>query len=245
MKICKNLDPRTVIFANMAVTLVGLFIRDVIILLIAFACTAVFAMLLGVNPGRVMFKLRRFLIIIVAAALLQSVFTRAGTVILEINGLIILTSGGINGGALILLRMSILLLCGAAIASCGIRRNIQALIQLKLPYEIAFMACVGIHFIPLMMQEMQDSVIAVQLRGIDLKNIPMRKRVKVYTYIFLPAVGSAIMKAQNLAESMELRGFRAYPNRTSLIILRMRVLDYFITALFVSGAAAVMIFYSL
>jgi energy-coupling factor transport system permease protein len=101
------------------------------------------------------------------------------------------------------------------------------------------MVCVGIHFIPLLTQEMQDSLTAVQLRGIDLKNIPVRRRVKVYTYIFLPAAGSAVIKAQDLAASMELRGFRAYPTRTSLIVLRMNAADYAVSiaAAVLAGAA--------
>jgi energy-coupling factor transport system permease protein len=243
LKIFKDLDPRTVILANTAATLVGLFVRDIIVLLGAFGCIVAFAALLGANPVRAVIKLRRFLVIIIAAALLQSIFVRAGTVLIQAGDFVLLTSGGIAGGALVLLRMGILLTSGAAIASCGTRRNIQALIQLKLPYEIAFRVCIGIHFIPLMMQEMQDSITAVQLRGIDLKNIAARKRVKVYTYIFLPAAGSAIIKAQDLAASIELRGFRAYPKRTSLTVLRMRILDYVISALFASGAAAVLIIF--
>jgi len=241
--ILKNLDPRTRIIAAAAVTAAGVFSRDIYVLAAAFAVTAVYSALAGANPLIAAKKLRRFIIIIVFAALLQSIFVRAGTVLIQAGDIVILTSGGITGGVLVMLRMGILLTSGAAIASCGTRRNIQALIQLKMPYEIAFMICVGLHFIPLMMQEMQDSIIAVQLRGIDLKNIAVRKRVKVYTYIFLPAAGSAIIKAQDLAASIELRGFRAYPRRTSLTVLRMRVVDYLITALFVGIAAAVLVFY--
>ena len=239
----KNLDPRTCLIAVTSITLIAVFVRDVIVLAVAFACSIIFVSLLGVNIVQVMVKLRRFFVIIIAAAILQSVFVRAGTVLLEVGGFALLTSGGISGGAMVLLRMSILLCCGAAVAACGIRKNIQALIQMKLPYEIAFMVCVGIHFIPLLSREMQDSVIAVQLRGVDLKNIPMRRRIRVYTYILLPAVGSAIIKAQDLAASMELRGFRAYETRTSLTILRMGVMDYIVSAICIVGATVVIIFY--
>jgi energy-coupling factor transport system permease protein len=190
-----------------------------------------------------MVKLRRFFVIILSAALLQSIFIRAGTVLIQAGNFTLLTSGGLAGGALVLLRMGILLTSGAMIASCGTRRNIQALVQLKVPYEMAFMVYVGIHFIPLMMREMQDSLIAVQLRGIDLKKIAIRKRVKVYTYIFLPAMGSAIIKAQDLSAGIELRGFRAYPERTSLTVLRMRAVDYLVIFVFAAGTAAVFVFY--
>ena len=237
----KNLDPRTRLIAVTSITLIAVLVRDVLILAIAFACSIIFAALLGVNIIYVMIKLRRFFIIIIFAAFLQSIFVSAGTVLFEISGFVLLTSGGTSGGAMVLLRMSILLSCGAAIAVCGIRKNIQALIQMKLPYEIAFMVCVGIHFIPLMSREIQDSLIAVQLRGIDIKNIPVRRRIQVYTYILLPAAGSAIIKAQDLAAHIELRGFRAYNRRTSLTVLGMRIIDYAVSVLFVAGAAIVMI----
>ena len=236
----KNLDPRTRLIAVTAITLIAVFVREVIVLAGALACSVIFSLLLGVNIVQVIVKLRRFLVIIIAAAFLQSVFVRAGAVLLEVGGFVLLTSGGISGGAIVLLRMSILLICGAAVAACGIRKNIQGLIQMKLPYEIAFMVCVGIHFIPVLSREIQDSLIAVQLRGIDLKNIPIRRRIRVYTYILLPAAGSAIIKAQDLAASMELRGFRAYERRTSLTALRMRMIDYVVDAVFLAGAVGVM-----
>jgi len=236
-------DPRTVMFANTAISLVGLLAHNIIVISGALACAVVLAVLLSVNIRKVIIKLRRYLGIVLAAAVLQSIFIHTGTVLLKACGIVLLTSGGILGGLTIIIRMGILLTSGASIASCGIRRNIQALIQLKIPYEIAFMVYTAIHFIPLMAQEMQDSLIAVQLRGIDLNHIPVRRRLKVYTYLFLPAAGSAIIKAQDLAAGIELRGFRAYPNRTSLTVLRMRAADYLIIALFVCGAAAVIIFY--
>jgi len=239
----KNLDPRARLIAITSVTFVAVFVRDVIVLSGAFALSVIFAAVLGVNVIRLMIKLRRFIVIIAAAAILQSVFARAGAVLLEVGGFTLLTSGGISGGALILLRMGILMCGGAAVATCGIRKNIQALIQMRLPYEIAFMVCVGIHFIPLISREMQDSLIAVQLRGVDLKNIPIRRRIRVYTYILLPAVGSAIIKAQDLAASIELRGFRAYERRTSLTVLHMRALDYAISAVFVGAGGATMWLY--
>ena len=242
MSIFRESDPRAVIFANIAASAVGLFVRDLLVLLAALACTAAFAWLLGAEPLRVIIKLRRLLVIIAGAALLQSMFVRAGDILVQAGGFVLLTSGGLTGGALVLLRMSILLMSGAAISSCGARRNIQALVQLKLPYELAFMVCVGLHFIPVLAQELQDSLIAVQLRGVDLRNIAVRKRVQVYTYILLPAMGSAIVKAQDLAASIELRGFRAYAGRTSLIRLKMRALDYIIIALSAGGAAGVLIF---
>lgn len=234
-------DPRAVIIANAALSLVALFTRDLIIITAALVCAAVFAGFIGADPLRAVIKLRHFFVVMAATAVLQSVFNKSGAVIIQAAGVALLTSGGLAGGALVMLRMGILVISGAAIASRGPRKNIQALIRLKIPYELAFMTYTAIYFIPLMAREMQDSLIAVQLRGIDLKRIPVRKRAGVYTYLLFPAVSSAIVKAQDLAASIELRGFRAYPERTSLTVLRMRAADYLIIALFACGAAAALI----
>ena len=231
-------DPRAVILAQCFAALVAVFTQSVPLLSAALLCTAALAWRLGANPLRVMLRLRRFLTVLAALIIMQSVFVRSGAVLLEAGGTVLLTSGGVTGGLLVFLRLGILVTSGAAVASCGLRRGIQALIQLKIPYEVAFMVCIAIHFLPLLAGEMRDALTAIQLRGIDIKRIPLGRRVRVYTYLFLPVAGGAILKAQDMAAGIELRGFRAHPVRTSLVILRMRVSDYILVALSALGAAA-------
>jgi energy-coupling factor transport system permease protein len=236
-------DPRAVIFCNVFATLVGLFAQNLLIMSVTLICTALLAWLLGANPLRVIVRLRRFLVLFAALILLQSIFVRSGTVWLQICDVVLLTSGGVEGGLAVLLRLGILLMSGAAVASCGIRRGVQAMVQLKISYDIAFMVCIAIHFIPLLADEIRDALVAIQLRGIDFKRISLRRRIRVYAYLFLPVAGGAVLKAQDLAGGIELRGFRAYPKRTSLTILRMRTFDYLIVVLFALGAAAALYLY--
>jgi energy-coupling factor transport system permease protein len=228
-----KLDPRTLIISAMCVSLTAVFVRDVRILSIVLYCTLRLALLVDVNPLNVIYRLRHFLILIVFTSLLQSIFVRSGQVLLAINGFPLITSGGLLIGLTVLMRMAILLISGTITASCGAKKGIQGLIQMRIPYEIAFMVYISIHFLPMLSQEMSDSVTAIQLRGVDFKRIPFSKRMKIYTYLFLPVIASTIVKAREISASMELRGFRAGKRRTALERVKMKVVDYLVCCVFV------------
>jgi len=86
---------------------------------------------------------------------------------------------------------------------------------MKVPYEIAFMVSIAVRFLPIFRNEMIDMVTALQLRGIDLKKLGYREKIKVYQYLLLPITTNSILMAKELATAMEMRGFRAYAQRTS------------------------------
>ena len=58
--------------------------------------------------------------------------------------------------------------------------------------------------------EIRDSLTAIQLRGVDIKNIPIKERINLYSYIFTPILVETILKAERLSTAIEMRGFRAY-----------------------------------
>jgi len=218
--------------SNLCISLAGLLIRDVLLLLPVVVSALVFAMLLGVNPWKVIQKLRHFLVMILFATVMQCVFSYHGAI-----------WPAVKGGAVILLRMATLIMSGAAIASCGARRGIQGLIQLKLPYEIAFMVYIALHFIPLLGEEIKDSLTAIQLRGVDIRRLPLRRRVRVYSYLFLPVIGASLVRAQDIACGLELRGFRAYPTRTALRRLHLCARDIMVMLFFAAGSACLILNY--
>jgi len=92
------------------------------------------------------------------------------------------------------------------------------------------MVSIAIRFLPILKEEMSDMIIAIQLRGIDIKKVKLIKKIKIYKYIMLPIVTNSILKARELSLAMEMRGFRAYSTRTSYMVLKMNRLDYLIIA---------------
>jgi len=99
---------------------------------------------------------------------------------------------------------------------------------MKLPYEIIFMVLLGIRFIPMATEEIQNTLNHVQLRGVNLRKIYKKKVLKVYLYIFLPLVYFIWKKAEKLSIILELRGFRRYETRKFYREITMRKADYLI-----------------
>ena len=67
----------------------------------------------------------------------------------------------------------------------------------------------------------------------------------MYVSLLMPAVTGMIAKAKDMAVIMEMRGFRAYDQRTSYLTLKLRGGDYAVMALTVMGTAAVFACYGL
>jgi energy-coupling factor transport system permease protein len=103
---------------------------------------------------------------------------------------------------------------------------IQGIVQFGLPYEFAFMTAVGIKFMPLLVEEFKDTYTAIQLKGIEIKSLPLIERFKISSYILTPVIASTINKGKKLSISVESRGFRVYDKRTSLVNLKFCNIDY-------------------
>ncbi len=184
------------------------------------------SLILRINLNRVMGRLKRLLQVVVVVSLMQSIFQPSGQVLLEIGQVALITSGGLEKGIVVLCRLSILIIGGSLFTLYSSRELIQAMIQMKIPYEIAYMVSVGIRFVPMMGQELRDSLTALQLRGVVIENLKLKKRLKVYTYLLLPVVAGSLHNARSLAMSMEMRGFRTQQSRTSYFTLQMKTSDY-------------------
>ena len=109
-----------------------------------------------------------------------------------------------------------------------VRALIQAMVQLKLPYEIAYMVSIGVRFLPQLAEQFRDSLTALQLRGVVVEELKLRKRLTLYTYLLLPAIVSGMQQAKELSMSMEMRAFRAMSARTSYFRLSLTTKDVFL-----------------
>jgi len=187
------------------------------LLLLAVLCAA----LLGVGLRRFFWSLRRLWQVAVAIALLQSVFTPSGTVLVALGSIPLLTDGGLFKGLLVLFRLALFIAGGAMFLVYPQRALIQAMVQVRLPYEAAYMISVGLRFIPQMREELKDSLTALQLRGVVIEELKLRKRLSLYSYLLLPVVAASLQNARELAMSMEMRAFRAMRERTSYYTLSL------------------------
>lgn len=226
MIITNKLDPRTKILIVLCLSSLGVFIRKIDMLAFVLFISLIIALLLKSNLFSIIKKLKKVLYLIIFIAIIQSIFTPTGKPIINIGNFSLLTLEGLEKGIQFVLRMGVIIVSATILATSNSRDIVQGLIQWKIPYEISFMVSVGIRFLPMLTEEIKDSVNAIQLRGIELEKIPFKRKLKMYSYIFTPIVSSSILKAQNLSVAMEARAFRAFPQRTSYRVLKMTFIDY-------------------
>ena len=151
---------------------------------------------------------------------------RGGNALLKLGTVTILTSGGLWGGTTVVLRILILIAAALLFSTFSSRDFILGLVQMKFPYELAFMVSMAVRFLPLFHEEAVNVLIAVQLRGVELKKIPWGKKTDLYRSLFFPLVYSALIKARQMSAAMETRAFRVYPERTYIKRLTLCFADY-------------------
>lgn len=184
-------------------------------------------------------RLARFLPLFLLILLVHIVFVRTGTPLLFIREYPIVTFDGLMRGATTLMRFFIILCSAAVMAGENTRRVLAAFSKMKVPYLFSFMLMIALRFLPTFSTSFSDALIALQLRGVELKRLSLVKKLRLYRDLLLPVVADAVVKSRVLAVVMEARGFGAMPRRTSYLEVRMTLRDWVLTGvLFVLGIVA-------
>ena len=191
----------------------GVMLRGALELLPVTVSAAVGAAWARAPVGRVLRRLAGLWVMIVFVTAMQVVFSG--------NAL-----AGLLAGCAVLERLVILMLGGAVLAAYPGHVLVQGMLQLGLPYPMAFMVSAGLRFVPQFTGSFKDSLIAMQLRGVDFKQLGLRVKLKLYTWLLMPTIAMGISRAKKMAMAMELRGFGAYDRRSNYAPLRMRWRDW-------------------
>ena len=219
-------DPRVIFVLIFVLSTFALLIReDVMAMGFLLAFSLALALALRVRLGRILGRLKRLMWVMVLVVLARSLFMPAGAVLVSAWDIPLLTTGGLAMGALVVLRLLIFIVSAALLTIYRTRALIQAMVQMRLPYELAYMVSIALRFVPQFAENLRDSLIALQLRGIVIEELKLPRRLSLYTYLLLPAIVSALQQAKELAMSMEMRAFRAMPARISYYKLTLKGRD--------------------
>ncbi|HZK57549.1 MAG TPA: energy-coupling factor transporter transmembrane component T [Clostridia bacterium] len=223
-----NIDPRTKLIIVLCLSTLAILVKNILFLSGILLISITISLFLKVDILQVLREIKRLLYVLLAIAIIQSIFSADGQALIRMGKLTVLTTIGLQKGLEFIIRIMIIISSATIITTSNSREIVQGLVQWKLPYEIAFMVSIGIRFLPMLKEEIKDSVVAIQLRGVEIEKIPLRKRLYIYSHLFTPILISTIIKAQKLSMSIEMRGFRAYEQRTSYMVLKMSYIDYLI-----------------
>jgi len=223
-----NIDPRTKLIIVLCLSTLAILVKNILFLSGILLISIIISLFLKVDILQVLREIKRLLYVLLAIAIIQSIFSADGQALIRMGKLTVLTTIGLQKGLEFIIRVMIIISSATIITTSNSREIVQGLVQWKLPYEIAFMVSIGIRFLPMLREEIKDSIVAIQLRGVEIEKIPLRKRLYIYSRLFTPILISTIIKAQKLSMSIEMRGFRAYEQRTSYMVLKMSYVDYLI-----------------
>ncbi len=225
-----NTDPRAKFLIILFITGIGVVSTNISLLFSNFIVALIFVKLFDVKLLKIIKRLKNVLKLLIFIIIIQSIFTRQGEPLISILGVGIITDIGLQRGIGYLFRVMIILLSGAIISTSNTSDVLKGFTKLRMPYELAFTASLGVRFLPIFMEEIENTYTAIQLRGIDIKKLKLNKRIKMIAYLFMPTIYSTITRSKKLSESVETRGFKIGGKRTSYRDIEFKISDYLLCA---------------
>jgi energy-coupling factor transport system permease protein len=224
----KDLDPRTKLFIAVIVSSTAVIMNSSYALIALMIFVLIIIKVFSIPFYRLIGRLKKLIMLLITVAVMQVVFTTSGKVLIDLPFVFGITDRGIFNGIAVILRMLAILFSASILATSKPGELASGIAAMKLPYEIVFMVYIGIRFLPYLSEELKDSFISVQLAGVDLKKISLKDKLNVFTYIFTPAVISALTRARQIAIAAEMRGFRSSDRRTFYKKPIMRPVDFYV-----------------
>ncbi|MEM4884514.1 MAG: energy-coupling factor transporter transmembrane protein EcfT [Saccharolobus sp.] len=102
--------------------------------------------------------------------------------------------------------------------------------KMKIPIAITFSILVGIRIVPRIFELLDTSIKMQYLRGLGYGKPRIVSSLLIVYAAFMAIIPTMIYLfrgSKNLAISADTRGFRAFPSRTSLVDLKLTILDYY------------------
>lgn len=149
---------------------------------------------------------------------------------------------GIHHGAIQSLRIVAASLTGFAICfSTEPDQFLRGLLSVKIPFSLSFMAVSAIRFIPVVAQEIATVRNAMRLKGYRLFKSGVADAVVSEIAALRPVLAGTIRRSQEIALSIQTRGFSMNGRRTSWIESNLGVRDKIVLSAIAAGILAISI----
>jgi energy-coupling factor transport system permease protein len=105
------------------------------------------------------------------------------------------------------------------------------LVRMGLPYTAAFAFSTALRLVPALVGAAVTIIEAQKTRGLDVETGSWLQRAQRHVPLLVPIIALTLRSTNTYAMALEARGFRARPDRTSLIHLQMTWSDWVICLL--------------
>lgn len=247
--ILHRLDPRAKIVAAVLFILIVFIAKNWLSFLLLWAFTFWLMSTSGVTYRTYFRGIKPMIWLILFVSILQMLFT-TGHHIFFAWGPITISDYGIKNGIFIFFRFTLITLVSTVVTlttkpidlTDGIHSLMKPLAIIKVPVdELAMMFGIAFRFIPNLIDETQKIMDAQRLRGTVFGEGNLFQQMKSLVPVFLPLFVNSLNRAEELANIMDVRGYRAGVKRSSFRRLRWRACDSL--SLFIMGLLTVLLFY--
>lgn len=222
-----RLDPRTKLIGTLVYILVLLWANSWATY--AWAAIFVFGLIrLTGQPFKLYWDgLKPIFWLILFTVILQLIFT-PGTPILYQLGPVKITTPGLLNAVYVMIRFVLIILMSTILTlttpPTSIANALEMLLgplkKLRVPVaELALMLSIALRFVPLLMDETQKIMNAQKSRGMSFSTGGPIKRAKAIIPLLIPLFVGALQRALDLANAMEVRGFKDAVQRTKYRVL--------------------------
>ncbi|MFB6153999.1 MAG: energy-coupling factor transporter transmembrane component T [Halodesulfurarchaeum sp.] len=230
-----GLDPRSKLALSIGVLTVSMAATDVRLLVALLGFTALLVVTGGgLGVAEWIRSLGPILYFLPILLVLNTLFYAGGTPIATIHVAeypIGVTTGGLMTAIHIALRLLVVTAIAAWFAATTAAEEIEvALVELHLPWSVAFIAALTVRLVPEMRRRFADIENAQRARGLSFEGGPIA-RARARLPIVLPFLSAVIRYGYDLSDALRARGFHQATDRTSLVSVEHTGPDYLLDLL--------------
>ena len=201
-------------------------------------------------PFKVIFKaIRPIMIILVFTMLINVLWTKGETLLVEF-WIIQIYAEGLRNAGFMLIRIFSLIVASTILVTYtttpialtdAIESLLYPLKKIKVPvHDFAMMMTIALRFIPTLIEETDKIMSAQKARGTDFSSGSLISRAKALIPIFIPLFLSCIRRADELAIAMECRCYNGGKGKTRMNVLRYGARDFIALGIFILAGAAIL-----
>ena len=233
--IIHRLDPRTKLIM-LVVYIAALFMASGwVAYIMLFACLAAIIKVSTIPVKSIVKGMKPLVMILVFTGILNLFFTKEGRELVNLGGVLVITSGGLSRATMMVARILMLITCTFLLTyttspialTDGLEALMGPLKKVGVPvHELSMMMCIALRFIPTLIEETDKIMCAQKARGADFENGSLMDRAKALIPILVPLFISAFRRADELATAMECRCYQGGEGRTKMKMLRYHREDF-------------------
>lgn len=238
-----SLDPRPKFLIILTVLAYVLLFEQPVFMLVAFvAMIGIIWVFGGLSPLKYWKVLVLLVPLIVAVAIIQSLtFHPEGTAYLLELGLFRFSEAGLIRGASVGGRLATMALSFMMFSMTTTPKDVGlALSKSGVPYKYAYLATMGLRFLPLMQEDLvrlQDARAARGDPNVGSRNI-FRRMWSLPKSMF-PMAATSLRQSGEIATALELRGYGSTKDRTTVYDLDFTLMDYVVSTLTIAALAVI------